>query len=137
MKYPRHNWLTAYMRRFFSYHFTKVSDVNDISDIYTLVAELAVVDLPPGLYENKVTATWLLSVTNKSTYIRWRNNDGPWTEHIKEPKDNTDLVPYTYFYPKLWNGGPVHIQVEMRKEDAVGTLDLKYLDIILDRKGDS
>ena len=130
------NFLKNFLRQHLSYSFVKVVDVLDIPETYTLVGRLTIGSLPKGVYEAKVTSTWNLDVVNRSVYFRWRTNGEEWTEHVKEPKDSTDDTPFTYFYPVNWEGGSIDIEVEMRKEDISGTLNLHFLDIVVERKGD-
>jgi len=116
------------------YAFNKVSNILNIPETYTPVLSLIAPDCPAGTYELKMAMTWQLDVASKSVYFRWREDGGTWTEAVSEPKDRTDHVLSSYFYPKIWAGGTKTIEAEMRKEDAIGVLDLHFLDIIWDQK---
>ena len=116
-----------------TYDYTKVVDYLDIGDVYEPIATLVTPERSSGTYEVKLTLTWNLSVANKSVYIRWRSNGGAWNEAISEPKDTTDQVMNTYFYPTEFAGGVMTIDLEVRKEDQLGTLDIYFLDVIFQR----
>ena len=116
------------------YAYSKVSDVLDIPETYTPVLSLSVPNSAEGIYELKMAMTWQLNIANKSVYLRWREDGGAWTEAISEPKDRTDQTLSSYFYPEEWPGGDKLIEIEMRKEDVNGILNLHFLDIIWDQK---
>jgi hypothetical protein len=118
----------------FTYDFSKVSDVNDISSNYTTINILTTPYRNSGVYELKLSLTFTFDEISKSDYFRWRQDDGDWNTSISEPSDKTDETMNAYFYPVVWTGGPTTIEVQMKKETTnSGTLDVQFMDIIWQR----
>lgn len=116
------------------YEYAKFTDVLDIGDTWTPVGTLDL-NLPAnGTYEIGASSTWTFTSTAKSVFTRWRINGGTWNERVQEPKDAGDIYTNYYAFPSEYSTGPFLLEVEMRKEDAVGTLDLLYLDLFMERK---
>ena len=118
-----------------TYDYVKEQEINDIPETYVPIAILNVPYREVGVYEYKMAITYNFSVANKSIFLRWRFNGGDWNEFISEPKDTTDDIPRVYFYPVEWLGGSLYAEVEARKEDALGTFDVHFMDIMWERKG--
>ena len=117
-----------------TYDYSKVKDVLDISDVYTPVAQLETGVREVGTYEFKISMTYKLNLANKSVFYRWRVNGGNWNELIAEPKDKTDSTAVVYYYPYEHTGGKFKVEVEMKKEDTNGQLDVYFHDLIFERK---
>lgn len=117
----------------FTYDFSKAENINDIPDTYTTINSLTTPFRVAGVYELKFSLTYSFNLTNKSDFLRWRQDDDGWNETQEEPSDKTNTIMNSYFYPVVWAGGPTTIEVQMRKEDGQGILDVQFMDLIWQR----
>jgi len=125
-------WETKFIQ---TYDYTKVSNHTVTGDTYENIAILPIVDRNPGVYEVKFSGTYTLDTTTRSAYIRFSLDDGlTWNEFRREPKDNTDKLPFYYAFPKDFNGTDTNIIVQMRKESASDILEVFSLDVVFERK---
>lgn len=123
----------------FTYDYVKVNGIIDIPDTYTPLATLVTPNRVQGIYELKLSMSWVFDRTTNSAFFRWRETDelgvfSPWNETVQEPKDKTDTNNTFYAYPTEWGGGVKRVEIEGRKETGAGTLDVSYLDIVFERK---
>jgi hypothetical protein len=113
----------------------KVTDVLDIPETYTPVAQLVTPLRPAGLYSLGISLTYVFSSITTSAFLRWRTNGGAWNEYQREPKDITDSQTVFYSFPSSYPEQITTVDIEMRKETASGQLDLKFLDCYFQRIG--
>ena len=113
----------------------KVSEVLNISDVYTTVATLNTPLRAAGKYMLGLSLTYTFTSTTNSAFLQWRIDGGAWNVYQREPKDNTDKTANFYSYPDDYAEGAHTVEVQMRKEDAAGTLDIQFLDIYFQRIG--
>jgi len=118
------------------YYRTKVTNILNISEVYTNVATLTMpASFESGSYEFKFSLTFTMNSISNSVYMRWRLDGGDWTEFIAESKDSTDIRPFVYFYPSTYSSGAHTIDFEMKKSSASNTLNLSFLDLVLVKVG--
>ena len=118
-----------------TYDFQKVSGQLDLPETYVNICTLTTPYREAGLYEVAFSITTTFNRDNKSLFVRWRRDGEDWNEFLTEPTDTTDKIPWTYFFPAQYAAGVHTIEVEMRKEDASGTLNLDFIDVIFQRIG--
>jgi len=118
-----------------TYDYNKTVDALDIGETYEQVGALTTPQREAGTYRLELTLTVNFTRTNRLLYIRFRVDGGDWNEFTTEPDDVRERIAATYFYPAEYAAGVHTIEVEMRKEDEFGTLDLLYLDIGFERVG--
>ena len=121
------------IRNDYPFQFVKVKDVLDIPDVWTPVATLNLPYINGGVYMIGTSATWTYDVVAFSAVARWRINGSPWNVRTQEPKDATDIYTDYYAYPDYYDSGPLVIEIEMMKENVVGTLNVLFLDIFAQR----
>jgi len=109
-------------------------DILNISDTYTELANIHMTSLPAGEYMLGMSATYQLDIVNKSVYAQFSLNGGAFEEFRKEPKDNTDREAFNYSFPYVHAGGEFRLKLDMRKEDATGTLDCYFANAWVDRR---
>ena len=130
------NYLARYIKGFFSYHYASVENVIDVPETFTQILVLDVAKTPKGMYELKLTSEWKHSLTNKQVHTRIRFNGGTWKENSQSMKDVADDGQHFYLTRGLHDTGEsALVEVEMRKEDVDGQLDVQSMDIALERKG--
>ena len=117
-----------------SFTFVSETDILNISDTYTELANIYVADLAAGDYLLGLSSTYQLDVTNKSVFAQFSLNGGTPEEFRKEPKDNTDREAFTYIFPYTHAGGEFRLKLDMRKEDANGTLDCFFANMWVNRE---
>ena len=118
-----------------TYDTEKETSILDIDDTYISVLELITPVREAGKYEVKLSLTYDFSSTNTSAYFRWRVDGGTWNEIITEPSDKNDRVPVYYEFPSDYLSGAHSIDIEARKENNTGTLNIHYLDASFVRVG--
>lgn len=118
-----------------TYDYEKVIDVLNIPETYTPVGSLVTPNREAGAYVLGFSLTWEFDRTTESAFIRWRQNGGAWNEYSSEPSDKTDSNTSYYEFPSEYIETAHVIEVEMRKETVAGVLNLRYLDIFLQRVG--
>jgi len=119
-----------------TYDYTKAVDINAIPEVYTPVVGMVTPSRPVGIYEMGLSLTYNFSVANKSVFMRFSTDGGvSWNEFTAEPKDTTDDEPHFYQFPMEHVGGAVDMQIEARKEDANGVLNVHFADIWFKRVG--
>jgi len=117
-----------------SYNYTKSVDILDVSELdWTEIAVLDIKNLLFGAYEFKMAMNYQYDVANQSFQFRWRANGGEWTEITSEPKDKTDRILASYFYPIENVEGDYKMEFQAKKESATGTLDIFFFDAIVQR----
>ena len=118
-----------------SFTYVSKTDILDISDTYTELANIYVTDLPIGKYMVGMSSTYQLDITNKSVYTQFSLNGGTPEELSKEPKDSTDREAFNYSFPYDHDAvGEFRLKLDMRKEDANGTLDCFFANVWIDRR---
>ena len=108
----------------------------DIGETYEEVANLTTPTHPAGAYLYALSLSYAFDRANKSVYLRFSIDGGiVWHEFEGEPKDSTDVNPVYYAFPSVVaTEGVLTLQVEMRKETGGGVLDLKFIDVWIERK---
>ena len=96
-------------------------------------------DRVAGVYEVQISMVWNYDITNKSGKFRW-TVDGheatpTWLETSEEPKDKTDLRPFTISFPVEHTGGVRKIMIEAAREDDTHTMTMKYVAVTYKRIG--
>ena len=121
------------------YRYFKLVGGRTISqDTYTEVARLDVNDVPSGVIEYGMSMTFNYSTTSRSAQFRFSTDGGTnWSYWNKEIKDTTNDENFYYAYPSE-NGSvqDVSLIVEAKCEGASDTLNVKFLNIFIDRKSD-
>jgi hypothetical protein len=102
----------------------------DLPETYTEVGNLAVVALPVGEYVINVSSTWDLDVLDKSVFAQLVLNGGTPEEFSNSSKD---LFYYGFPYSHT-STSDFSLILNMRKEDATGTLDVLLANLWLERK---
>ena len=118
-----------------TYDTIKESGILNIPETWTDVITLTTPYRPAGTYVFGISLTYTFLSANKSAFLRFRVDGGPWNEFRSEPKDVSDTNTVYYAYPSEYAAG-VHVcEVEMRKEDAVSNqLDVTFADLFFERK---
>jgi len=117
----------------FVYH--KTDTPIAVPGTWTEINRLSVVDAPAGTYLWSVSITWQFDLVNRSALFRFSNDDGQtWgREYSIEPNETTNLVPFFYEFPIEHSGGSRQVIMQCRKEDANGTLEVLFSDLIYQR----
>ena len=120
-----------------TYDYSNVADYPVVGDVYENVNTLDLSRIA-GTYQLSLSMIHTLDSANSSAYFQFRITDsggpGPWTEIRREPNDNTDKIPLTYFKPFTHAGGTLKVEVEARKENINDTLVVAYTSIVVERK---
>ena len=111
----------------------KEVDVLNIPETYTNIATLVTPERAEGEYMLSFSGTYSFDRTTESVFIRFRVDGGAWNEGVSEPKDSSDIERFFYQYPAQYAQGVHTIEVEARKETALGVFDFLYLDIYFQR----
>ena len=119
-----------------TYDFNKASDVLNVPETYTPVVSMVTPSRVAGTYEFGVSLTYNFDVANRSVFMRFSTDGGvTWNESSAEPKDTTDDEPHVYLFPYVYAGGILDAQLEMRKQDATGVLNVNFADLWFKRVG--
>ena len=113
-----------------TYDYDKASGILNIPETYTELNNFTSPSRPAGVYEVGMSLTWDFTIVNRSAYFRWSTDGGVvWNEFVSEPKDVQDKMALYYQYPFNHGGGPLSIITQMRKEDALGVLNVPFSDV--------
>mgnify|MGYP001822452352 CR=1 FL=1 len=113
-----------------TYDFDKAQDILNIPETFTELNNYTSPSRPAGIYEVGMSFTWDFTIVNRSAYFRWSTDGGTfWNEFVSEPKDVQDKVAVYYQYPINHPGGTMSIITQMRKEDALGVLNVPFSDV--------
>ena len=113
-----------------TYDYDKQSNILNIPETYTTLNNYTSPSRPAGIYEVGMSFTWDFTIVNRSAYFRWSTDGGTiWSEFVSEPKDVQDRVAVYYQYPINHPGGTMQIHTQMRREDALGTLNVTFSDV--------
>lgn len=113
-----------------TYDYNKQQDILNIPETYTELNNYTSPARPAGVYEIGMSFTWDFTIVNRSAYFRWTTDGGTfWNEFVSEPKDVQDRTAVYYQYPINHAGGPLSIITQMRKEDALGVLNVPFSDV--------
>ena len=118
-----------------TYDYQKESAVLNIPETYTPVAQLVTPERAAGTYVLGLSLTWDFDRTTESVFLRWRQNGGTWNEYSAEPTEVTDSNTAFYEFPAEYVQEAHDIEVEMRKETALGILNLQFIDVFFQRVG--
>jgi len=89
-----------------------------------------------GLYEIKFSKTFKYSSKTNSAIFRWSLDGGTsWETFPIEVKDTTNVHASSYVFPYMHSGGAFDIRMQATCENNGQTLDIKYANIIVERKG--
>ena len=120
-----------------TYDYSNTINYTVVGDTYETVNTMTV-DRLAGTYQLNLSMIHSLNALNTSAYFQFRLTDsggpGPWTEIRREPKDNTDKIPLTYFRPFVHIGGTLTVEIESRKENINDILIVEYNSIVVERK---
>ena len=111
------------------------SDVLDVPETYTEVAAISAT-MSSGKYILTMSTTYTFDATNQSVFIRLTVNGDSSREYLIEPKDNTDNQPVTYTFPLDLTAASLTMSLEMRKESAANTLNIKVANLIADKRAE-
>ena len=118
-----------------SYDYNKVSSITVANDVYEEVNRLTTPSRVAGTYKLTQSMLYTLNTTTRSAYFRFSVDSGTtWTEIVREPKDNTDIIPLSYTQTIVHTGGIFEIIIEARKENAADVLTILIMDLIFERK---
>lgn len=120
----------------YTYDYEKAGATLDVPDTYTSLGILTTPQRVPGVYEFGMSMTWDFNRTNNSAYFRFSTDGGStWNEFVKEPKDSTDSNAEYYAFPvDITSESVLDLRVEGHKETGAGTLDVRFLDLWVERK---
>ena len=129
-------WIAS---RTYDFKSTGISDGgNPIIIQATAYADLATLVTPArdaGVYEIKFSTTFSYDSTSRSAYFQWSLDGGTaWEEFRIEPKDVTDVKALDYSFPFNHTGGVMNIQLQGRCENASDTLEVRFANIVFERK---
>ena len=95
------------------------------------------IDREEGLYDAQLSMVWNYNLTNKSGKFRWSVDGGTtWLETSEEPKDKTDLRPFSIVFPvEHIGGGARQILLEATRENDTHTMTMKYTSVLFKRIG--
>jgi hypothetical protein len=110
-------------------------EVTAIQPAYQNIVTLNVPNREAGQYVMGMSMTYVFDTTARSAYMRWRVDGGDWQDRISEPNDASDISTHYYEYPETYPAGPHVIELEMAKEDGIGTLTVSYADLFFQRVG--
>ena len=117
------------------YEFNTVTNTTISSSTYQPINSLVLSSAGTGTYVISLGMIYSYDQLNKSSYFRFSVDGGvSWTEIRKEPKDNSDKVPLSYFIPIEHISGEINVQVEAHKEDGTGTMVVSSNTISIERK---
>ena len=123
------------LEAFHTYDYTNVANVTVTNDVYETVATLTTPTRDVGTYEIRMSQLYTLNSTTNSAFFRFRINGGSWVEVRREPKDNTDAIPMSYWRVlELGVAGAITVEVQSRKGNAADILTIAELNIAVDRK---
>ena len=89
-----------------------------------------------GDYEVNIAIVWNYNLTNKSGKFRWSIDGGTtWLETSEEPKDKTDLRPFSVTFPVNHGGGARQILLDASRENDTHTMTIKYVAVSYKRVG--
>jgi len=93
-------------------------------------------DRDAGVYEVNIAMVWNYDSTNKSGKFRWSVDGGStWLETSEEPKDKTDLRPFSVTFPVDHSGGVRQIILDAARENDTHTMTMKYVAVSYKRIG--
>lgn len=118
-----------------TYDNLKLTEAKPIGDVYEPVLNLLTPVREEGKYEYKISYTYNFSSTTTSMYLRYRVNGSAWVERIKEPSDRSDIITEAYFQVNDVDQGQLSIDVEMRKENSTGNLNIYNGQAVIQRVG--
>ena len=123
------------------YEFTILTPPMTISDdTFQEVIRTEIAQLNNGVFEYKLGARFNYNTTGSSAIFRYAiiRNDDPaptWYEIWEEPKDTTNDMNISLFYPiDEQNGDKVELALQARCESASATLTINFADVIIDQK---
>jgi hypothetical protein len=89
-----------------------------------------------GNYEVNIALVWNYDISRKSGKFRWSVDGGTtWLETSEEPKDKTDLRPFSIVFPVNHAGGARQILLEAARENDTHTMTIKYVAVSYKRVG--
>ena len=114
----------------------KAQSILDVGDTYEEIAVLTTPDREIGTYMYMLSLSYNFDSVTTSAYMRFSIDGGvAWTEFSREPSDKLDTVALVYAFPKeVATVGPLSLHLEMRKGSNAGTLNVEFLDLIIERK---
>lgn len=72
---------------------------------------------------------------NQPVYFRMGGTFGSVTEFSSQADQDADHKNRFYMFPKTHAGGDITVSLDMRKDAAIGTLDVDFVDVIIHRVG--
>ena len=118
-----------------TYNTEKATSIADIGNTFQNVITLTTPNLETGLYEVKFSLQYTFTTTSKYLEVRWRVDGGAYTVLREQARFTSIPEVIDYFYPKNYAQGVHTLELEMRKEDATGTLNVEFADLIFQRVG--
>jgi len=117
------------------YNFNKVSNVSFDDSGFTEINQLKVPNTV-GVYELKLSLTFSLHSTTKSSIIGFSNDGGAnWFDFSIESKDQSDVHPFFYAFPKHYAAaGEIWLKVRGKVENGGGTANVTFCDLIIEKK---
>jgi archaellin len=110
------------------------------TDTFQEVIRTEIAQLNNGVFEYKLGARFSYDTTGSSAIFRYaiirNDNASPtWYEIWEEPKDVSNDMNLTLFYPiDEQNGDKVELVLEARCESSSATLNISFADVIIDQK---
>ena len=110
-------------------------DILNVGDAFIPVAKVEVTDMAAGKYLVGFSTTHTFDTTTKSVVHQMTYNNGTAEEFWRENKDTTDRDITSYSFVMEHTSGDFSLDIQMRKEDTSGTLDVQFANVWAIRVG--
>ncbi len=100
-----------------------------MSSVYGEIGNVSLLGAVVGTYEFGFSLTLNFDQANKSEFVRFSLDGGAtWTEFQTDIGNSTTDTPLMYQFYKEGLSGDLSLQVEARKEDATGIMNIIFVD---------
>jgi hypothetical protein len=115
---------------------SKASAITDVPDTWTPVVSVTMTNAEAGIYEFGTAVQATIYDINDSAMLRYSINGGDWYVMRRESKDVTDIITWSYLFPKIINSTQtLSIAVEAAKDVGAGQYDVDFADVWIYRVG--
>lgn len=113
----------------------KVVNPAAMTAVYANIGNLVTPDRPAGKYQIEFSVTYDFNIITDSAFFRFRVDGAAWNEFRKEPSDVTENVPFYYSYPGDYAAGSHTVELEARKQNGSGIMNVYFADTSFFRIG--